>query len=123
MIIIRASVQMAPAEGDKMRLLSDFVCEIDGVKFTVPKGFVWDGASLPRAAWTLHGHPYDKEHLAPGLWHDAAYSGLFAEQGVDKIYADAVYFRWLRANDFGLIQAVVEWLAVAIFGGSHWVKV
>lgn len=120
MIIIYNTVQMEAIGKNKCRLLADFKCEIDGVKYVIPKGFEWDGASLPKAAWTLHGHPYDDKHLEPGLWHDAAYRGLFKRLGVDKAYADGVYFSWLRVNKMLWIQAAVEWAAVSWFGGKYW---
>lgn len=118
--IYHGTIRMEALPDGRRRLTAPFNCEIDGTRFTIPAGFEWDGASLPRGAWTLHGHPYDTAHLAPGLWHDAAYSGLFAEQGVTRSYADTIYRAWLIENGMRRAKAWVEYLAVRVFGVSHW---
>lgn len=37
---------------------------------TVPRGFVSDGASIPRIAWRLIGHPFDDRWIRSALVHD-----------------------------------------------------
>ena len=104
----------------RRRLTRPFWCRIDGEEYVVPAGFTWDGATLPRFAWSLHGHPFDPVHLIPGLWHDAAHAGLFSWLGVTRRYSDSVYRRWIRANGLCLVKSWIEWAVVRIFGWSHW---
>lgn len=39
-------------------------------KFTIPKGFCYDGASIPRIFWRLIGANTDNSFLIPALIHD-----------------------------------------------------
>ena len=41
--------------------------------YTVKKGFDFDGSSIPRAAWTLVGHPLQTQKLLAALFHDILY--------------------------------------------------
>lgn len=38
--------------------------------FTIPKGYCYDGASIPRAFWRLIGSNTDNSFLVPALIHD-----------------------------------------------------
>ena len=40
-------------------------------KFTIPKGYCFDGASIPRIFWRLIGPNTDNNFLIPALIHDA----------------------------------------------------
>ncbi len=39
-------------------------------KFTIPKGYCYDGASIPRFCWRLVGAPTDNRFLIAALIHD-----------------------------------------------------
>ena len=39
-------------------------------KFTIPKGYCYDGASIPRVFWRLIGSNTDNSFLIPALIHD-----------------------------------------------------
>ena len=38
--------------------------------FSIPKAYVWDGATIPRAFWRLIGSKTDPKFLIPSLIHD-----------------------------------------------------
>ena len=38
--------------------------------FLIPKGYIWDGASIPRFFWRLIGSSTDNKFLIPSLIHD-----------------------------------------------------
>lgn len=61
--------------GSKMfRLLADYVYVVGkGWTITVPKGFVCDGASIPRVFWTLAGVRLGGRICAAGVVHDWIY--------------------------------------------------
>lgn len=44
-------------------------------KLFIPKGFNWDGASIPRFAWALVGSPWTGPQKRAALPHDAGYCG------------------------------------------------
>jgi hypothetical protein len=86
-----------------------------GMETWVPRGYLWNGASIPRYLWTTFGHPLRNRYLRSSALHDAGcewrndsarvvhkrfYHGL-REDGVP----------WLRANMF--------WRAVSL-GGPRW---
>ena len=39
-------------------------------EFEIPKGYTWDGASIPRVFWRLIGSKTDNRFLIPSLIHD-----------------------------------------------------
>lgn len=120
MTIIGGTVRAEDIGGNRRRLITPYCCIIDDTLYVVPKGYEWNGASLPRFAWSLHGHPYDDIHREPSLWHDAAHDGLFERQGVTREYSNKVYAHWVHANGLSAIKSIVEYLAVKFFGASHW---
>lgn len=44
--------------------------EQETYEFTIPEGYCWDGASIPRALWRLIGPKTDQRFLIPSLIHD-----------------------------------------------------
>lgn len=116
--IYSGTVQVMPIGQNRRRLLADYRVEINGVRYTIPKGFEWDGASVPRLFWSSFGHPFDDIHMEPGMWHDAAYSGLFP--GVTRDMADDIYYAWIRGLGQSFIKAKLEYRAIRWFGESHW---
>lgn len=64
--------QLEPIPGSKgdWVLIQDWQCVLDGVTYTVPNGFVTDGASIPALFWTCVGQPFDPDYLCAALLHD-----------------------------------------------------
>ena len=44
--------------------------EYESYEFTIPKGYSWDGATIPRMFWRLIGSKTDNKFLVPSLIHD-----------------------------------------------------
>lgn len=44
--------------------------EQESYEFTIPKGYTWDGATIPRVFWRLIGSKSDNRFLVPSLIHD-----------------------------------------------------
>lgn len=58
----------------RIELTSDWILTLnDGTKIIVPKGFVNDGASVPRALWLIPGFSPFGVLLEGGILHDFAY--------------------------------------------------
>lgn len=100
------------------KLDCDVTFEIDGKYYRVPRGTIWDGASIPRIGWGVYGHPFDDIHEGPSLFHDCAYGGMF--RGMTKALADKIYRIGIRIKGQKWRRAWKEWLAVRIFGRTHW---
>lgn len=102
---------------EKWRLLDDYHVEINGMRFTVPAGFVTDGASIPRFLWRVCGHPMTARRFPIAVFHDYAYTGAL---GLTRQLADEIYSAGLVALGFPAWKAKLEYYALRLFGGSHW---
>jgi hypothetical protein len=60
-----------------------------GQSLLIEPGYLSDGNSKPRAAWTAVGDPYSGPDLLPGLFHDAVYEAeLLPRATCDWLYLD-----------------------------------
>lgn len=113
-------VEPMPDGGECWVLVADFHVRVDGMGFTVPAGYVTDGASIPRLLWRLCGHPMTTRRFPIAVFHDWLYDegaalGLTRQQ-VDEIYRDG-----LIALGYGKWAANAEYYALRLCGGSHWI--
>lgn len=101
-------------EDRKMSLLKDFW-------FKDPKGKNWeahkddevDGASIPRALWTLLGSPYTGDYRRASIVHDVACNA--AGDDVDKRRAaDRMFYHACRAGGCTIWQATLLYIGVRI---------
>lgn len=99
-------------------LLEDFSIKWQGKTFTVPKGFIWDGASIPRIAWRVIGHPFMQEFRAPTLLHDMLYDTAL----LSRKDADLAMKELLIANGVSKARASAMYAAVRTGGLVPWNK-
>lgn len=116
--IIRWTAVHSHREGDFRVLDKDVELQVDGVTYTIPAGFCWDGASVPRVFWASFGTPFDEIHELASLFHDAVYAGQI--RGVSRKEADKVYRLLIRAFGQRFVKAWLEYAAVRVCGASHW---
>lgn len=78
MPILRPLPVRKRGERRRYRLMEDWKCEVLGRAFTfiIPKGFIFDGASIPRLFWNMLS-PSGYLFIA-GLLHDFLYKYAFA---------------------------------------------
>ena len=104
-----------------MQLLQSFT-------FTDPRGQVWDapadcvvdGASIPRALWTLVGSPYTGDYRRASIVHDVA----CVRAGTDKQKrreADRMFYHACRCGGCSVAESVVLYVGVRI--GAIWSSV
>jgi len=118
---------------EKWRLVEDWHTDCKGVlpgKITVPKGYVTDGASIPRFLWRLCGSPMDLPRVYAAIVHDWLYEPPHmkpteTEAGVVlKPYsrgdADKTYRDYQIALGISKIKAYTEYCALRMFAGGHW---
>jgi len=104
----------------------------DGVELVIPKGFRFDGASIPRPFWAIL-NPVGLL-LVPGLLHDYGYKynqiwevgpdgqAIAYKKGAGKEFWDHLFKKVGKdVNGFFLIN-VIAWLAVAVGGSGAWNK-
>lgn len=87
----------------------------DGSVFVVPLGFVTDGASIPRALWSLIGDPLDT-YAEAAVLHDY----LYRTGCVTKEHADDLLLEAMETLDVGWLTRHTIWLGVYWFGGMAW---
>lgn len=98
----------------------------------VPKGFVCDGASVPRFCWSLLGIHPDGLNRAAALVHDYLYlmsgetktflDGQSAIMNWKRRDADRLFCRILRESGVSKFKRRMMYRAVRIFGRFYWGK-
>jgi len=82
--------------------------------YAIPKGFLYNGANIPRWFWTLPGlHPWHPRVIRAALFHDYLYS-----RGVKDV-ADKGFKSLLKLDGCNRFQYMACYLAVRLFGGRH----
>jgi hypothetical protein len=94
-------------------LTMPFRCVTSLGTIVVPAGTLCDGASIPRCAWSIVGHPFD-EYLEDSVLHDYLYSKANTEYSraeADFLFKETM---WNRQIDRWKILAMYS--AVRAFG-------
>lgn len=99
------------------KLEHDFTVHIDHVPLTVPAGFEYDHASIPRGLWNLYP-PYDPKYAAAACVHD----WLYAARVFPRAYCDAVFRAIMAYRRVRFTQRWVMWAAVRLFGWLPYTK-
>jgi hypothetical protein len=98
----------------RMKLLEDFsFTDPEGKKWSAEKDYAVDGASIPRALWTLVGSPYTGDYRRASVVHDKACD----EAGSDKSKrraADRMFYHACRAGGCSIQEAILLYLGVRI---------
>jgi hypothetical protein len=99
-------------------LCQPFNYSVNGINFQVPLGFTTDLASIPRLLWSIYSP--NKANTIPGaVIHDYLYfcPGEMTRAEADSIFYDALIYRHVNT-----ITAFKYWMAVRVFGSSHFNK-
>lgn len=108
-------------EGDYHILLEDY--HIEGIlpdgrvfEFTIKAGFVFDGASIPRALWWLCKHPLSVPRIVAALIHDWLYSAHVCDRGL----ADLIYRVLCIDLEIFAADAWVQYSTLRCWGWMAW---
>ncbi len=104
-----------PYYGYEYRTCKPMRVTIDGKKFTVPKDFKTDLASIPRILWPIFAPQY-AGFVAPSILHDYLYR---CHADVTRQYADEVLYSALTSEHVTRFTASKFYIAVRLFGTSH----
>lgn len=91
---------------------------IDGICVSIKAGMPTDGASIPRIAWRVIGHPFQIPLLGPALGHDA----LYAAELIPRDEADRWFLEAMKKAGIGWVKRNTIWLAVRAGGWAVWRK-
>ncbi len=116
----------------KWELVENWHYQLDEVTLIIPKGFRFDGASIPRPFWAIL-NPVGLL-LIPGLLHDYGYkydqlwqvgprdTPIAYKPGAGKDVWDDLFKKIGKDVNGLLIINLIAWLAVALGGDRAWVK-
>jgi uncharacterized protein DUF1353 len=103
-------------DGLDMTLLTEVrYTDPDGVVWVAPVGSKINGASIPRAFWSLVGGPFDGKYRAASVLHDVAYE----QQTRPWQQVDRMFYNALRCSGVGVIEAKTMYYALYRHG-HHW---
>lgn len=107
--------------GDVYRLYQSFYINVDGLLIGADVGLVMDGASVPKAAWSL-GLARDGMHRAASFIHDILYINkgvmpgrTFTRKEADKLFRDMLEFYGIKSW-----HVWMAYRAVRLGGGKAW---
>lgn len=112
---------ISPVTVDTWQLDADLTVVAAGYAITVPKGFVSDGASIPRICWPFIS-PFEDSVVAPFV-HDFLYSnaGLIdLKTRVTRNVVDRIFYDLMKQENVWWWRRWVSFRAVRLFGTSHW---
>lgn len=120
-----ADISHITTRGPKRQLFQDFSVEVSEesgkvTTITVPKGFVFDGASIPRLLWLLFPPGYGPAHRAAAI-HDYLYN--YGYNHYSKRYADDLFRATMLADGANPFIAWAFWRAVRLGGKGGWARV
>lgn len=104
------------------------IYDVCGFHFVVPAGTSTDGASIPRFLWRVCGHPLMAPRVYAAMLHDWLYTGEEADtdgaqpDDLSRKEADECYYALLRHFGVSALRAKVEYWALRMFGGSHYIE-
>jgi hypothetical protein len=85
-------------------------------KAEVPKGFLTDGASIPKGFWWLTGPPNLPRYQRATLLHDYLYRNTIGTQK----NADDLFLELLKLNGVSRFKRGVMWAGLRAFGWLYW---
>jgi hypothetical protein len=127
--------EIVPVNSSEYLLSEHFICRIHDLEFVIFKGFVFDGASIPRWTWSLLGLGPVGPHLAAACLHDFLYEnrGQIPEhrgsvKQDDKLVkmvfsrkeADDLFKEILKLSCLSSFRVWAMYRAVRIFGQKAW---
>lgn len=105
-------------DGRQMRLIEPFAYESPTAqRWDAPKGSVIDGASIPRAAWSFIGGPFEGRYREASVIHDVACKVQ------DRPWQDThlAFYTAMQANGVSPRMAKLMYGAVYL-GGPRWLR-
>ena len=101
-----------------VKLLNNVIYTLpNGLIVIIKAGFIFDGASIPKWAWSIIGHPLSHKLIRFALLHDALYASEYLPRHIcDSFGRDFLRdFEKLCYAKYQTIYKAVDW-----FGGVVW---
>jgi|GEM_PF-2817600 len=115
---IYPGICIIPTQGYQYKTCDAINVDIDGKLLVIPKGYRTDLASVPRALWVVMS-PAKSEIMAASVLHDFLYE---KDCYYTRKMADDIFYLALLKSETGQYTAAKIYLAVRLFGASHFKK-
>ena len=99
-------------------VMAPLVYENEQVIIQVNPGFDFDGASIPKALWSVIGSPMTGGYQRAGCLHDALYAGEI----FDRKLCDDLFLEAMASDGVGYFKRYAMYNAVRMFGWLVWKK-
>ncbi len=106
-----------PLSNGKAVLLQDYVYSINGYDIKVFRGFITDGASVPKSLQWLY-NPYGK-YINAAVIHDYLYS-TYNNTGINRTLADKIFRHIMKETGVDNRTRRRFYNAVKYFGETSW---
>jgi hypothetical protein len=117
-VIFKSEACIIPLKGYNYRTCKAMRVSIDGKQYTIPKSFETDLASIPRVLWPILAPQY-AGFVSPAILHDYLYR---CNNNITRQFADEVLYSALITEDVTAFTASKFFLAVRLFGRSHFIN-
>ncbi len=103
--------------GREWEVIEDYTYERGLLRITVRKGFVYDGASIPRVFWRFIGPPAAGKYAHAALLHDWLY---FHQVRFTRKHADDIMLMVMKEDGVSWWRRNAIHRAVRLGGGRAW---
>jgi hypothetical protein len=110
-------LNLKPINDSKCILKADYIYSINGFLITVPKGFITDGASIPKSLQWIYD-PYGK-YIKAAVIHDYLYS-KYNDTGINRTLADKIFDFIMKETGVNAKTRRKFYVAVKYFGKIFW---
>ena len=108
-----------PVEGKSLyRTTEDTDFIVNGHVMPIPKGFEFNGSSIPRMFWPIVGSPFDPKFMVAALNHDYC----FLTHCCSFNEANALFYNDLRVAGVSVVISWTKRIAVSTAGYFVWRK-
>lgn len=97
-------------------VISPLVWESDDYIIQVNPKFDFDGASIPRAFWSIIGSPMTDGYQRAGCLHDA----LYASERFERYICDRIFLEAMEVDGVGYAKRYAMYWAVRAGGAMVW---
>ena len=98
---------------------SEYVYNHKNTLITIPKDFIYDGASIPKILWSITTAPFTSSVDNAACVHDYIYSKE-CTLDIDRKAADTILYDILLENGIDKVRATLAFFVVRIFGQFSW---
>lgn len=112
-----------PVDGTRMRLTRELSVSISSIpcvihQVCIPAGYEFDGASIPRVAWSIIGAPFEPDFVLAACIHDWYCDRARCYH--QRMIGDAVFFLLLARAGVPYWRRACMYAAVRVYGWLKW---